>query len=125
MKRVFDHIRDRLLKGVEEERMPPLEELRKTEHHAEVWRLCDNRMLLGSFRYELLEQKEKDHKEKGHVGYDLPPEAHKRIEMYEEDGNTEHLLDAINMLAIEFRFPGHPDAHFSPTDDGHHAEKVR
>ncbi len=105
--------------------MPSLKELLKTENHDEVWKLCNNRMLLGSFRYELLAQKEKDHREKGHTGYNLVGEARIRIGLYEETGNREHLLDAINMCAIEFRFPSHPEAHFKPTDDGHHAEKIR
>lgn len=38
--------------------------------------------------------------------------AMQRIGMYHASGNTEHLLDAANMLIIEHLFPTHDDAHF-------------
>ena len=38
--------------------------------------------------------------------------AMQRIGMYHASGNTEHLLDAANMLVIEHLFPSHADAHF-------------
>jgi hypothetical protein len=40
----------------------------------------------------------------------------KRLEMYEETGNTEWLMDVGNFAMIEFMHPRHPEAHYRPTD---------
>lgn len=40
----------------------------------------------------------------------------KRLERYEETGNTEWLMDAANFAMIEFMHPAHKRAHFKPTD---------
>lgn len=39
-----------------------------------------------------------------------------RVQKYKETGNTEWLIDAANFAMIEFMCPGHPDAHYRPTD---------
>lgn len=39
-----------------------------------------------------------------------------RIQKYRETGNTEWLIDAANMLMIEFMLPAHPNAHYRPTE---------
>lgn len=40
----------------------------------------------------------------------------KRIEEYEVTGNTEFLADIANFAMLEFMYPRHPKAHYSPTD---------
>jgi hypothetical protein len=40
----------------------------------------------------------------------------KRLERYEQDGNTEWLMDVANFAMIEFMHPRHPLAHFVATD---------
>ena len=40
----------------------------------------------------------------------------KRLDKYEQTGNTEWLMDIGNFAMIEFMKPGHKDAHFKPTD---------
>jgi hypothetical protein len=40
----------------------------------------------------------------------------KRLDRYEETGNTEFLMDVANFAMIEFLHPRHPSAHFEPTD---------
>lgn len=40
----------------------------------------------------------------------------KRIERYQETGNTEWLMDVGNFAMIEFMHPSHPEAHYRPTD---------
>jgi hypothetical protein len=40
----------------------------------------------------------------------------KRLERYEQDGNTEWLMDVANFAMIEFMHPRHPNAHFDATD---------
>lgn len=39
-----------------------------------------------------------------------------RLRKYAETGNTEFLIDAANFAMIEFMYPRHPGAHFTPTD---------
>jgi len=41
--------------------------------------------------------------------------ALQRIDMYQEDGNLEWLIDAANYLLIESLRPSHPKAHFEAT----------
>lgn len=45
------------------------------------------------------------------------------IEKYDETGNTEYLLDAMNYLMFEFMFPSREDAFFKPTDSSESAGK--
>ncbi len=40
----------------------------------------------------------------------------KRLEKYEQTGNTEWLMDVANFAMIEFMHPRHRDAHFVATD---------
>lgn len=42
----------------------------------------------------------------------------KRLQKYEETGNTEFLADIANFAMIEFMYPQHPKAHYKPTDSG-------
>lgn len=55
-----------------------------------------------------------------------------RLDRYEQDGNTEWLMDVANFAMIEFMAPAHPSAHFSPQDSdtspgrvGHNGRKSR
>lgn len=40
----------------------------------------------------------------------------KRLEKYENDGNTEWLMDVANFAMIEYMCPAHKRAHFKATD---------
>lgn len=40
----------------------------------------------------------------------------KRLDRYEETGNTEWLVDAANFAMIEYMLPAHKNAHFRATD---------
>ena len=35
-----------------------------------------------------------------------------RLELYEKDGNIDHLVDVANFAMIESMYPRHPNAHF-------------
>ena len=78
-----------------------------------------NRLIMGAFRYELMECKRKDFR------YDLAAEAKVRIDRFIETGNTEHLVDAANMCMLEFEFSNHPNKHYASIDDGEHAERIK
>jgi hypothetical protein len=40
----------------------------------------------------------------------------KRLQLYEETGNIEWLIDVGNMAMIEFTHPQHPNAHYKKTE---------
>lgn len=44
------------------------------------------------------------------------PTCQRCIEKYEETGNTEYLLDAMNYLMFEFMYPHKEGAYFKATD---------
>lgn len=48
-----------------------------------------------------------------------------RLNMYEETGNTEYLIDAANFAMIEFMHPAHIEAHFTATDSDGSPGRVR
>lgn len=42
--------------------------------------------------------------------------AQERVDKYLETGNKEYLIDAANFFMLEFMYPSHPRAHYTPTD---------
>lgn len=110
----------RRIAGLPEEKKevaPSLEELKKTEWFPEFERLMRNRMVMGAFRYELLNRQ-------NFSKYNLPMEAIKRINRYIQDGNTEHLVDAANLCGIASLKDNHPNKHFKSIDDGPHSDII-
>lgn len=91
-----------------------IEELRKTQMSARFIELMTNRMVLGTFRYGKWQENKKK--------YDRIASVKKRLELFEQTGNAEHLVDIANLLMIEFEISDHPNFHFSPIDDGHHVQ---
>lgn len=97
---------------------PDIEDIAKQKFNDEFVKLMRNRMIMGFFRY----------------GYNNPKiikkldfitSAKRRIELYEQDGNLEHLVDAANILRMEFEMPHHPTAHWHPQDDGEHSHNIK
>ncbi len=46
-----------------------------------------------------------------------------RLMLYNQTGNTEHLIDAANLILLEFRFGYHKTKHFKSIDDGDHCKE--
>lgn len=85
----------------------------------EFERLRQNRLTMGFFRYR------HNFQTPGRGNFKALDEAIDRLRTYKEDGNQEHLVDAANLLAVEFIHPtGHPAPHFSACDDARHAEPM-
>ena len=72
--------------------------------------LMHNRMIQGAFRYG-------DFRDPNQLNYDRLAAMFRHIHAYEQTGNTEHLVDAANLLAIEFEVGAHPLKHFAAVDD--------
>ena len=96
-------------------RRPELESVRETEAPQRAWELCDNRMVMGIFRYGPIADQRAE--EWGYAGLVI-----ERVRRFEEDGNTEHLLDAMNILRILFYKSGGEGAMVC-VDDGPHSKK--
>jgi len=110
MPTVTDHLRKRLLKDVPE-RLPGLDELRRTEHSPEFEKLCRNRLIMGAFRYGRLGTE-------GKPVYDRVECMKRRLDKYREDGNAEHLVDVANLAMLEFVEGEHNG--ITAQDDGRH-----
>lgn len=117
MKTISQFIREHLLETMgyveKKEKLPDLEELRRTEWSEEFDILRKNRMIMGAFRYNRLSHPDK-------FKYDLLGGLRKKLEEYEKTGNTECLVDAANYLMLEFMKPSHKNAHFAAHDDKIH-----
>lgn len=47
---------------------------------------------------------------------EIIPTLEKRLQAYKDTGNTEYLADIANFAMMEFMYPQHPKAHYTPTD---------
>lgn len=122
LKTVTDHIRDRLLKNVDTspigEVTSSLEDLRVSEWSEEFEQHMRSRLLMGAFRYGKMAAK-------GKPSYKRLGSIEIRLKLYEKSGNQEHLVDAANLLMLEFVEPSIDGAHFfSQAEAEHHTEKA-
>jgi hypothetical protein len=122
-----DLLRDRLHQRAGLSLPPPapfaqatFDSLYQTEWSPEFERLMHNRMVMGAFRYGLLAKK-KTQKRK----WDLLSPIHKKIELYQQTGNTEYLVDIANYCLLAFECDDHPRKHFQALDDHHDHCKLK
>jgi hypothetical protein len=94
-----------------------LETLLESQVSDEFRTLCDNRMVMGAFRYGLLVDQVR-------VNYDNVGSMITRLKLYQETGNLEHLVDVANIAMVEFVTGNHPLAHFDAADDDVHTARV-
>lgn len=88
-------------------------EILKTEYSEEFDRIRKIMMIMSFYKYGPLQENYKQEKCLDAIG-----NLKKRLEKYEETGNTEFLADIANFAMIEFMYPQHPKAHYKPTDSG-------
>jgi len=108
------------LAGVKREppvKVPPLDELRKTQWCPLFEKLMRNRLIMGAFRYGLMSEQD-------FSTYDLVEECKKRLDLFVKDGNLEHLVDAANMLLLRFFWGNKNKEKFEAIDDGVHSTKL-
>lgn len=77
-------------------RVPDFETLRRTQWVPEFEQLMRNRLIMGAFRYGLIEKQD-------WTKHDLIAYTKNRISEYEKTDNLEMLVDAANLLLLEFR----------------------
>ena len=82
----------------------------------EVLTLMKNRMSFGGYRYgPTSKQKPR--------AFDNIKDIHRRLDLHEDTGNMEHLVDSANICIIACLKKDHPNFHFESIDDGEHAKK--
>ena len=97
--------------------VPNIEQIKDLQYKSLFTKLMNNRMIIGFFRY--------GNKNTRKSYYDYISSAKRRIVKYEETGNLECLVDAANILRMEFDTPQHPNAHFRAEDDGEHSINIK
>jgi hypothetical protein len=90
-------------------------QLRKSEWCYEFEQYMRNRLLFGAMRYGQLGKE-------GKPQYDRISDMIRRLQLYMETGNQEHLVDVANLCLCEYVEGVHPNKHFASSDDGIHTE---
>jgi hypothetical protein len=113
----YDKNRWRLKKGYHETDLDNhiLEQLEESEWSPRFERLRKNRLIIGAFRYGLLNDRRKKKWNRIQVLIE-------KLELYKETGNTECLVDIANYAMLEFEEGNHPKKHFKSTHDVNHAK---
>lgn len=114
---IHDLLRKRLCDraGLSERRpLVTLRELEQSQWCDEFEQLMRNRLIMGALRYGRLGAA-------GKPRFDSIASAEKRLKLYRETGNLEHLVDVANLCLVEFVEGTHPLRHFTAADDQHHA----
>lgn len=75
-----------------------------------------NRMVFGAYRYGKVSSN-------GNSGYKRIASVIKRLELYQNNGNLEMLVDAANLLELEFMLSEHPNKHMADEKHNLHVEK--
>lgn len=108
------HLQKRIRPDYKPNSKPDVDSLRQTEWIPEFEQYMRNRLVMGAIRYETFEQKIHQNQ------YDCLGYIRRKLTEYEQSGNLECLVDAANLLMIEFASPHHPNPHFTPGDDTSH-----
>ena len=130
MQSIHDIMRERLLRNVNacdfwqkaDATPTDMSAMSEMQWDSEEWQhilfLMKNRMIMGGYRYgPTLLQKPRE--------FDNIADIKRRLGLYEVEGNMEHLIDATNITIIECLKKSHSNFHFSASDDGVHAERIR
>ena len=95
-----------------------INETQNTDEFKELHQLAHNRMIMGRFRYGDIHRQNLDN-------YDTVKEAHRRLDLYSNTHNLEHLVDVYNMVKIEYFKGKKAGKKLQSIDDGVHAEEIK
>ena len=98
-------------------KIPSLEELKISQWCPELEKLQRNRLIMGAFRYGLLEDQDFNK-------YDLVLEIKKRLERYIKTKNLEYLVDTNNMCLLQFIKGKRLGQKLKSIDDGEHTPEI-
>lgn len=89
------------------------DQILKTEYSEKFDKIRKDMMVMSYYKYGPLKDNYGTYK-----CLDALANLKKRIEKYEETGNTEFLADVANFAMLEFMHPSIPGAKYVPTDSG-------
>lgn len=121
MKTITEHIREHLLRSIgysKPDRKPDFESLRKSEWSVLFEKYQRNRLIMGALRYGLINHG-------GKSQYNRVDSIRQRLDLYEQTGNQEHLVDISNLCMLEFEEPAHKNAHWKATDEHDYHVEVK
>lgn len=85
------------------------DEVLRTEYSEDFDTKRKRAMVMSFYKYGVASKNYPD-------GVDAIASLRKQLEAYDADGNMDHLVDVANYAMLEYMFPRHKDAHYSPTD---------
>lgn len=125
---VHDVLRDRIFQaaGLNHREHPRnakqyLAELFRTEWLPDFENYMRARLVMGALRYG----RNFSNRPKNKPQYDRLASARKRLDLYEQTGNDEILVDVANLMMLEYGEGIHPTKHFRAQDEGEHTKVVR
>lgn len=121
-KTVTEHIRERIERHaglIAAPRVPPLDDLRKTEWSDEFETLMRNRLLMGAFRYGLMKDKID-----GSRSWAMLQSMRSRLTKYEATHNLEMLVDVANLCLLEYLMGKAKGFTMLAVDDGEHVQEL-
>lgn len=90
--------------------MTECEKILQTEYSERFDKIRKDMMVTSHYKYGFIRENANSH------CVEIIPTLEKRLEAYKQTGNTEFLADVANFAMIEFMYPQHPAAHYTPTD---------
>jgi len=120
MDTITSHIRNHILLNsgiIKPKKISSLNKLKESEWCQEFETFMRNRLIMGAVRYGCLGAQNKPQ-------YDRCTDMKRRVDLYINDGNLEHLVDIANICLCEFVEGNHPNKHFSAGDDTQHTKRI-
>lgn len=93
--------------------MSAREEILTSEYSQLFDNIRKNMMVMSFYKYGAVSENYKTENTIDAIG-----SLEKRLQKYKDTGNTEFLADIANFAMIEFMYPQHEKAHYTPTDSG-------
>lgn len=90
-----------------------MEKILSTEYSERFDNIRKGMMVMSFYKYGAMQENYKQEKTIDAIG-----SLKKRLQKYEDTGNTEFLADIANFAMIEFMYPQHVGAQYKPTDSG-------
>jgi hypothetical protein len=94
-----------------------IDDLQRTEWSKTFEIFMRNRLVMGALRYGKLRDPRKP--KFNRVGAIV-----RKLMLYQDDGNLEHLVDVANLALLEFEEGQHPKRHWAAADDRNHVTRV-
>jgi hypothetical protein len=120
---VIEYLRQRVTEKIIDSRVGEFsglteQQMRKAEWCEKFEQYMRNRLLVGCFRHGKMARTTD-------TDYDRIGSVRERLDLHDNDGNMEHLVDVAALCMMEFVHGTHPNRHWNPLDEGGvHTQKI-